>query len=884
MQHKDRWLQKDKVKDEPAAASTPSPNVAKSNSNTSGGSRESSAGVYLKHVPAKEMVPNSGADVKGKQKISWPPEKKRRSFNPAQRSYVKNTISEMGRALTAEHHNNQTTISHGGEMRDKWKTFSSSFTLGVNKQSKTTGFTFGEKLPSEQTKSSDPTEDSVSSTGLPSVESGNPVTKRKSGEKNVAPTSKTNNQAFNRPDIYPNKAKKYVRFASNVDVVQYDLSNGEEHRAQLSDQTEQSSVNQSRDTEEGSEFQLSLEFGREQHESGAHLEIPGNKGHGKTSSTLKEREPVVEVEGIQEDPQTDITVLNGPVGKVEESLDTQSFTDTFNSTQEDVKHQESCEVSQVIARNFANPCESESPSLPHSSAERVHGEEAGLGRSANLLEKTLSANDNENGRSQKKPVVRTNSLKGSAKPAEKTKVKLGSWSTGKSPMSKLFTSGGNNKKNKVEPKDVKPGGGLLGRLFQSSSEKAEDVTKLSARDERNDKTQDDDKKREEVKEGVTKDMQKQGYESQVPAQGQEAGGQIKGASYCMEPTMESNTEPSNLHTTSTAEPGDDQTAADQIDEHESDLQSNESTPVTDPGKAQSQDLPSTVESESQASEESINQVIAETSGDDILTVTFNAEFLGHSVSSAPDDPLAIQINTNASAQKPNEVLDASDEGGQDLLDGALLDPNPELPQDSSSPICPSDTCVSSLMEAPSTDTPSQLDAHKISSENDATFVLTDQLIVPTLNQDEAPTSSPSGTMSQTREQGADFDIFGSDDPLFAQPPAVEVVSASLNRPSDFPDDIFGVSDVFAVLPSSPATTNSLSDLLGLETSSPAAPSAQTGLFANDIFASETQLLPVSEPSDVHLLVDSLLVSDNSSTEQTPESTITNRSWMDDLLG
>ncbi|TNN50144.1 hypothetical protein EYF80_039633 [Liparis tanakae] len=451
-------------------------------------------------------------------------------------------------------------------------------------------------------------------------------------------------------------------------------------------------------------------------------------------------------------------------------------------------------------------------------------------------------------------------------------------------MSKLFTSGGNNKKNKVEPKDVKPGGGLLGRLFQSSSEKAEDVTKLSARDEKNDQTKDDDKKREEVKESVTKDMQKQGYESQVPAQGQEAGGQMKEASYCMEHTMESNTEPSNLHTTSTGETGDDQTAADQTDEHESDLQSNESTPVTDPGKAESQDLPSSVESESQASEESINQVIAETSGHDILTVTFNAEFLGHSVSSAPDDPLAIQINTDASAQKPNEVLGALDEGGRDLLDGALLNPNPELPQDSSSPICPSDTCVSSVMEAPSTDTPSQLNAHKISAENDATFFLMDQLIVPTLNQDEAPSSSHSGTLSQTREQGADFDIFGSDDLLFVQPPAVEVASASLNRPSDFPDDIFGVSDVFAVLPSSPATSNSLSDLLGLETSSPAALSAQTGLFADDIFASETQLLPVSKPIDVHLLVDSLLVSDNSSTEQTSESTITNSSWMDDLLG
>lgn len=61
--------------------------------------------------------------------------------------------------------------------------------------------------------------------------------------------------------------------------------------------------------------------------------------------------------------------------------------------------------------------------------------------------------------------------------------KIGSWSKGVSPLSKLFTSGANNKGVKADAKDlkrpeVKPGGGLLGKLFQSSgTDKNENAVK-----------------------------------------------------------------------------------------------------------------------------------------------------------------------------------------------------------------------------------------------------------------------------------------------------------------------------------------------------------------------------------------------------------------------
>ncbi|AWP04543.1 putative xin actin-binding repeat-containing protein 1 [Scophthalmus maximus] len=109
-------------------------------------------------------------------------------------------------------------------------------------------------------------------------------------------------------------------------------------------------------------------------------------------------------------------------------------------------------------------------------------EEASHESHENQFKKTDSANNQDNDDIQKKPVVRTDSLKGSTKQTENTKVKLGSWSKGKSPLSKLFMSSGSDRTNKVGVKDakkpdVKPSGGVLGRLFQSSSEKPEDITK-----------------------------------------------------------------------------------------------------------------------------------------------------------------------------------------------------------------------------------------------------------------------------------------------------------------------------------------------------------------------------------------------------------------------
>lgn len=941
-QHKDQWLQRNKGTDEPDTVSTPK--MTKSKLNTSDGSRESP--MFVTKSSARELVHSSGADVKGKLRMSWPPEKKSTGVESVQRTYVKNKTSDIGKAPTYSFSdNNQLKINHSGEMRDKVKTLSSSFISGDKDRSKTThSNSTAEKFPSEEPKPrSDQTkaghsQDSISPTvpniPLPSIEKGITVANPKTEQKNVALTSKTNNNpTSNRLDAHPKNVKKSVRFAPNVDVVQHDWSSklttgakAEENGTQLSDQTEQSKINKPKDLKDESDKNnfdhLSFDFSKEQSQSEVYLEIPEYKYQEQTSN-MSSQESEVKVESGQKIPQTDITVLNGGVETVEASLDTQSFTETFNSTEEAVKHQEPSEISHV--KDSVKPCESENPSTPQSPAEHKSEEEASPERNKDQFKKAESSNDQENSGSQRKPVARTNSLKGSANQAEKTKGKLGSWSTGKSPLSKLFTSGGNDKTNKTEPKDAKkpdakPSGGLLGRLFQSSSEKAEDTTKSTAQDERNDKTQADDKKEEEVKEAATKEMQEEGDVSQVPPQEQDARDHTKEKSHSAEPeTLDSNkseavsasTEPSDLFKASTSETPDDLSAVEQTDanptnDQESQLQSSEAAglSVTDP--------PITVPSVNQATEESINHFTAEKSGDEVLSAPFNDDIFGASVSSASVDPLAKQINNDESAQKPDELLDAPGVEGRDLFSGALFDLNPEPPQGSSNLFGPLDSqeifvntpadIFSSplsgtvLSEAASADTFSLLDSQP--TENEAMLGMTDELIVPDsapVNQDEAQTSSPFGTTSQTTEQSTDFDIFSSNDVLFTQSPIVNVSDqrgddASTNQPSAFPIDIFGddisnSKDVFTVLPSTPGASNSLNDLLGPDASSTPAPSAQTDLFADSlIFASEPQLLPVSESSDVNLFVDSLLVSDNKNTEQAAENTVTSNSWMDDLLG
>ncbi|XP_051809452.1 uncharacterized protein LOC110960373 [Acanthochromis polyacanthus] len=721
--------------DEPDAKSTPK--VTKPKLSTTVTSTESSADAIK--LPAKESGNKNGTEFKGKLKMSWPPEKKDNEVNLTQQTYassLKNKISEFDKAaaVTKSFSENQKNdkLNYKIDMRTK----------AVKEKSKIAGFVSAEKLPIEKTSLK---------TGhfqVKSSENSISVMSQKTLQSGVTPATKTNSSTPNRLD--PNKVRKSVRFSPHVDVTQNDQpskSSSEAENNMLSDQPEQSEVTAISDNTNVD--RLTSEISGECQEREIYLEIPERKCQEETTSKSNQESDVKE-KNSQEIPQTEITTPNKE--KVDESLHTQSFS----STQDIMMQQEPVEKPDVPPRNFVNACESENLNIPQSPARNVTIVEFSLQKNENQLEKTDSINDQGNSGDQKKPLARTNSLKGSSKQADKTKTKLGSWSKGKSPLSKFFTSSGSDKTNKAEPKDgkkpeVKTSGGLLGRLFQTSSEKTEETKKTA--DERNKKTHADDKNTGKEKE--TKEMQKEKDKSQVSPLEPDVQNNTKVKSQPSEPnTLDSNcrsTEPSNLPQIPARESGDNQTAGDK----ESNLQSSEATDlsVSEP-ETESEDPPSL----NTVHDESISELIPEKSSEDILNDPFKDDTSGDSVSSALADPLAIQIITDESGQKPNKLLDASDEGEGKLCNEPHAILNHEHPRDSSICLDLSNTADDAFSSSLNDTQTKQQDLDLFGAEN-----LTKQQDLDSYsadNQTKQQDLDPFGADNQTKQQ--DLDPFGAD--------------------------------------------------------------------------------------------------------------------------
>ncbi|XP_062260397.1 uncharacterized protein LOC133968413 [Platichthys flesus] len=880
-QHKDRWIQKNKGIDEPNNLSTPK--TTKPKSNTPDGSRDFSAGAFVPKSSVREPGFNSDNDVKGKLKMSWPPEKKNTEMKTLEKictPTLKNKIRDISTTVTcdmsfkenAKSEKNQSKINHRGEMKDN----------SVEQQSKKAGVKAAE-LPLEkpnpcreptrtgriQQNSIFPTAPSFSS---PSIVKDFTGSNCKTQQTNPAPTSnKKHNPTVKRLD----KSRKFVRFSSHVEVA---------HQEEVSDQREQNQENISQDDKDDKNNFDHFTYDLNQ-KCEASIEIPDDISHEKTSRTSVQ-EPHVKVVSIQVSSQDEMTIPNGVI---ENELHESHIKD-FKSIQDDMTHQRSLDQLDVTPMGSVNPSESQETNTVCSSAGEKNKDEA----IENPYEKIDSANDQENDDIQKKPVARTDSLKGSVKPVDKTKVKLGSWSKGKSPMSKLFMSGGSDRANTVEQKDAKRpdtklSAGVFGRLFQSSSEKPEDIRKSAADGERQDKTHDDNKKTEEVKEVIIEEMQKEN-DSQVPPLTQE---DLK--SNAAKPNIldsdndddrNKSPEPSNQHTTSTGETGDHHTGA---NNQESDLQRSESKglQVTEPGMTESGDHPAGVQSVNQSCEESHSQKTAEKSGEEVLSDMFDNYIFGDSVTPAPVPPVV--TNTDGCVQSPNDLFDTPDDEASQLECGAFSDNNQEPPGD----VFSSSVSDTHLSTGASSESLTLLDSQPLSTENEEILHSADQPTVPSdapLNQDESQTSDSFFTNNVTMEQGADLDIFNLNDVMFSQPPSVNVSNASITQTSTFSDDIFGLSDtsnrtdVFAALQSSSAPSDSLHDVFGSDVFSTCAPSAQVDLFGDDIFASGPVLLSVSGASDEASFMDSLLVSESKNTEKAAGNTVTNSSWMDDLLG
>lgn len=735
----------------------------------------------------------SSADPPGKPKRIWPPEKKNTGFELVQqqtRIQTKTSGTLSG--------SNQPKSVDNGEVKTRVKVLSSPFIKKDQERAKTTPSDFiAEKIPSTEIRSDPPK--TAPSPLLSSKENVVESRIKALHQKHEAPAPRpSDSPAPGRLDTDPNSGRKSVRFAPRLPGSQPEMSNqpGDKtwERKTDSDQTKRRSKEASDQSNGGL---TSHEFRKGQEKKGEeYLEISKHESQRKADLKPKSgQEPDVR----PETPEPDGKKM---VEKSEEAAE------------EVGNDPEQAEATQVIPKGSGSPPESGTP-VGHES-----GEEAGVEKNEDITEN-----------SQKKTTARTDSLRSSASQAEKTKGKLGTWPTGRSPLSKLFTSGGNDKTNKTEPKEArKPDvkAGLLGRLFQSSSEKAEDTTKSPV-----------PKNTDEGKEIRKKETDDEGNKSDVssPELKVEAGKRVtstEGQTSENAKTVSggSSSKAPALIQDSTAETKDQPTVVEQTNaaNHQNlEVQNGEAGPSEPP---------------SQEPEEKIDPSKLEPDG--VQTEIFNEGFFNVSGGLASGEQLSPQVRTAESGPGP-QLIGPSGAGGPDPGAGEL--PGPEFSSDLFGPLSSGGTLTLSGA-APAT-------------VNNHTPVLD-------FSQSEAPSDL------QTEPQAANMDIFASNDILLFQSPADQKAA---DTSTNLVDDVFGDSlDVFASLPPNPGSGNLVGEPLGPA----AAPLLQTALFSGDIFAPGEQTPAASQPGDHALFLDNLLMSDN--TEPAAPSGVTGHSWMDDLLG
>lgn len=780
----------------------------------------------------------SSADVQGKLKRIWPLEKDDAEFESVQQET--RTKTKIFESLPG---NNQPNNIHHGEIKSTVKVLSSPFIREDQERPKTTPSALrGEKIPSKELRSDPP--QTAPNPHLSLKENMVKSAIKTLEQKHEAAVPKMSySPASNRLDTDPDSGWKTTRFTSSLlrlSTSQTEVSN--QTGGKIGGQNISSDQTKSRSYEASDKSNSDLashEFRKGQKKNiEVYLENPIYKSQRKTDpnpNPKSRQKSVVRMETSVSDGM----LKNKMVQKSQESP-----VKVLND------HGQS-EATHVMPKGSGIPPELKNP------VEHKSGEQAGVEKNKNITE-----NDPEN---SQKTDTKTNSLKSSANQAEKTKGTLGAWPTGKSPLSKLFTSGGDEKTNKTEPKearkaDIKPG--LLGNLFPSSSEKAEDTTRSPVPSGKNDKRQADGKNADEVKEIRKMEMEDEGDKSDVSTselqvEREKQSSKAKTSENDKKESGSTSRKPPDLSQDSASEMKGEPSAVEQLNA------GNDQNPEVRNGKADPPEAPS------QEPEEIINPPKPECDG--VQTKIFNDGIFNLSAGSASCDQLSPQVNTSESGSSP-ELINPSAVQGPDPFTGELPDHGPEVSSDLFGPLSceeiftsPADDVFSAALTlsgaAPASD----------QAADERMLQVNDHMDILDFSQTEARSAI------QTKHQGAHMDLFASNDIVFFQSPADQkAADTSTNSSSVFDDNLFGDSvDVFMSLPSNPGSENLVHESLG-------APLLQPHLLSGDVFAPGEQIMHTSQSGEHKLLVANLFMSD--STEPAAPSGVTGNRWVEDLLG
>ncbi|XP_046883939.1 LIM domain and actin-binding protein 1-like [Hypomesus transpacificus] len=497
-QHKDRWLQK-------TEETEPDMNVtekaSKANLMVVDRSVQISA-VRLAPLPPKEPLANNGTDNRNKLKKSWPPEKKEPRGSPAQQVKTWKSVSitdqqakeKSWTSPISEKHidrniskRDQVKVRTGEQDKTSSKvltqksnkTLSHPTEISESNKSKPWSVSFKRTLFQEDTST---TVVNFSSSRMPTGKSF-PIKKQTRDQSDhiqaTPPAIKKQNSSSEEKNDFLSKAKKSVRFAQNTDTnldnsSSSELSSGVRTQNKREEHSDDASLEVIVDSRNNIHFDASTKefesevtpnsneknpqdtmdgFGRGQVDvsKGFHADedITQDKPQPNTPGKVNKDSMSLKRHTVSPGESEVVKVTDDEENKAERSeevSDGAEHLDVSHSGDQNMRksqpESEFKEVVPIICSNNEKQLQNDAP---------VKGSESGGHRG----------------------VQRSNSLMG--KQSETTQAKRGSWSKGKSPLSKLFITGSNEKNNKVEPTekkkpDPKPRG-ILGKLFQSSPEK-----------------------------------------------------------------------------------------------------------------------------------------------------------------------------------------------------------------------------------------------------------------------------------------------------------------------------------------------------------------------------------------------------------------------------
>ncbi|XP_038156448.1 xin actin-binding repeat-containing protein 1 isoform X4 [Cyprinodon tularosa] len=651
IQHKDRWLHKKKATDEPDANTT---KMTKKDLRIS-------VEVSSTKESITEHEKKSSADVKGKLKIKWPPEKNITRVQPTQPTnapVLKNKMNDAGKRANVG-------------ASERWRNEKSDYrremiNTGGKGNAKTATLISAEKRVSEKPVS-DPTKAGhfqittppmVKKDASSSFAKSVPVKHQRPLQTRAIDRSEmSNSPVSDKPKASLNKVRKSVHFAQNVESALSDksipVSSGENKTFPKSSKAagEINEVNPHPSSNQPQQIEENLKMTTCQNN-----EVP--------TTGPNHQDPDVDMESRQEVAQLDNTSLLEDAKADNDSLQCQSHREVLTLTEDDSRQREPSETPDVVSTDQVNKYESEDLSDPQTPTGQVIVEVSPEINENQL--KTSSNNDRETNGNQKKPLPRVNS-----------KTKLASWPKGRSPLTKLFTSTGNDKATRVEAKDakktdVKSSGGLFGRLFHSSS----DTTKAPANQEKN-KVEPVGEKLVEAQVVKAHENQKESIPEVLPLE-PDAENQINLQ------LSEASTEPVNSPNQSIKEASEDLTAPEETHENPADQESELQISVAKEPSAREPEIepevpPSDMHLLNQMPEESVTELNAKDSGDgDSSQPVFNDNF-GDTFSLAQEVEAPVQKNTDTCSPNSNIQPDAPDVMGGNLISEALFSPSNENP-------------------------------------------------------------------------------------------------------------------------------------------------------------------------------------------------------------